>query len=173
MKNLLIAFALGICSYSQAQLSSSQEVSKDLAEKREILKQEITDNYLKIKEDLLRSDSKGAISHSIEFKKALSLFKFKKLTLDQMNQATKTRTELIGLASQLAKTTNINNQRKFFKNLSIKFWEIAEKLKAANVVLHQQICPMTGATWVSNSKEIKNPYYPKNMLACGKVKASI
>ncbi|WP_147677404.1 DUF3347 domain-containing protein [Algibacter pacificus] len=173
MKNLLIALALGICSYSQAQLSSSQEVSKDLVEKREVLKREITDNYLKIKEDLLQSDSKGAISHAIEFKNSIDLFKFKKLTLDQMSTATKTRTELIELASQLAETTNINDQRIFFESLSVKFWEIAEKLKADHVALHQQICPMTGVTWVSDSKEIKNPYYPKNMLTCGKVKATI
>jgi Cu(I)/Ag(I) efflux system membrane fusion protein len=26
---------------------------------------------------------------------------------------------------------------------------------------------------VSDSKEIKNPYYPKNMLTCGEVKASL
>ncbi|NJX15683.1 DUF3347 domain-containing protein [Tamlana crocina] len=173
MKKLLIVLTLGICSYSQAQLSSSQEVSEDLVEKREVLKRKITDNYLKIKEHLLQSDSEGAISHSIEFKNSLNLFKFKKLTLDQMSEATKIRTELIEVASQLTETSNINHQRVFFESLSVKFWKIADKLKADNVELHQQVCPMTGVTWVSDSKEIKNPYYPKNMLSCGEVKASM
>lgn len=173
MKNLIVVIALGICSYAQAQLTSSQEVSQDLVEKRETLKREITDSYLKIKEDLLQSESKNAISHSLELKKSLDQFKFKKLTLDQMNEATKARREIIELATELSETSNINEQRSIFQNLSEKFWNMAEKFKADNVSLYLQVCPMTGVMWLSDNKEIKNPYYPKNMLTCGEVKASI
>ncbi len=60
-----------------------------------------------------------------------------------------------------------------FQLLSAKFWEVAPKFKAAETTLYLQLCPMTSATWLSDSKEIKNPYYPKNMLTCGEVKASL
>ncbi len=40
--------------------------------------------------------------------------------------------------------------------------------------LYQQKCPMynegKGAIWVSETKEIKNPYYGSQMLTCGAVK---
>lgn len=40
--------------------------------------------------------------------------------------------------------------------------------------LYQDFCPMyddnKGATWISETKEIKNPYYGSKMLTCGSVK---
>ncbi|MFX4520371.1 hypothetical protein ABTA72_19455, partial [Acinetobacter baumannii] len=44
-------------------------------------------------------------------------------------------------------------------------------------VVYHEYCPMAfndqGATWLSNSSDIKNPYLPKKMLHCGEVKDSI
>lgn len=41
-------------------------------------------------------------------------------------------------------------------------------------LLYQQHCPMynegKGAIWISEIKEIKNPYYGEEMLTCGSVK---
>jgi len=38
-------------------------------------------------------------------------------------------------------------------------------------------CPMAlndkGASWVSNSKEIRNPYFGESMLTCGSVKETL
>ena len=37
--------------------------------------------------------------------------------------------------------------------------------------LFQQFCPMydKGSSWLSMSKDIKNPYYGSKMLACGRI----
>ncbi|MCR8668949.1 DUF3347 domain-containing protein [Aestuariibaculum sp. M13] len=173
MKKVLVIAIFCISSIAQAQLSSSDEVAPELVEKREVLKREITANYLAIKESLIISDNMAVISNSVKLEKSLSQFKFKQLSLDQMNEATKTRREILELNSGLKETSNIDEQRKVFETMSSKFWSIAEKLKAEDVQLNLQVCPMTGAMWLSDSKEIKNPYYPKNMLTCGEVKASI
>lgn len=90
-----------------------------------------------------------------------------------MNIATISRKEIIELANQIAATKNINKQRKIFETLSVKYWDQASKFKATDQTLYLQVCPMTGAVWTSDSKEIKNPYYPKNMLTCGEVKATL
>ena len=43
--------------------------------------------------------------------------------------------------------------------------------------LYKDYCPMfndgKGAAWVSELKEIKNPYYGKEMLSCGEVKEEL
>lgn len=173
MKNLLVLAFIFFGTLAQAQLTSKEEVTPDLVAKREMQKKEITKSYLALKNSFVSSDSLAVVKNAEAFKSSLKNFKFKKLTLDKMNEATVARQEIIDLATQIAATKNINKQRKIFETLSVKYWDQAAKFKAADETLYLQICPMTGAVWTSDSKEIKNPYYPKNMLTCGQVKATL
>jgi hypothetical protein len=49
--------------------------------------------------------------------------------------------------------------------------------KLSSGSLYLEYCPManenTGAFWLSNEKEIKNPYFGSMMLKCGSVKETI
>lgn len=173
MKKVLIIAFLFLTTLTNAQKTSKEEVTADLVQKREEQKKEITKNYLDLKNGLITSDSLAVVKNAEALKASLKNFKFKKLTLDQMNAATTTRKAISDLAGEIAATKNINKQRKIFETLSVKYWEIASKFKTEDATLYLQICPMTGAVWTSDSKEIKNPYYPKNMLTCGEVKASM
>lgn len=173
MKNILVIALIFLSSLAQAQVTSKEEVAPELVQKREEQKKEITKNYLALKNSFLTSDSLGVVKNAEALKNSLKNFKFKKLTLEKMNEATTSRKEMVELSTQLTATKNINKQRKIFETLSVKYWEQASKFKAADATLYLQICPMTGAVWTSDSKEIKNPYYPKNMLTCGEVKASL
>jgi len=173
MKKLVVLAFLFLSAFAQAQLTSKEEVTPDLVEKREAQKKEITKNYLALKNSFLVSDSLAVAKNAEALKSSLKVFRFKKLSLEKMNEATTSRKEIIELADQLIANKNINKQRKVFETLSVKYWEQASKFKAADATLYLQICPMTGAVWTSDSKEIKNPYYPKNMLTCGEVKASL
>jgi hypothetical protein len=173
MKNLLVIAFICLSSFAQAQLTSKQEVAPELVEKREAQKREITKDYLALKNNLLISDSLAVVTNAVSLQRSLKNLRFKKLSLEQMNHATTTRKEVIELAAQVAMTKNINKQRNLFQSLSVKFWDLAPKFKVDDTILYLQVCPMTSAEWVSDSKEIKNPYYPKNMLTCGAVKASL
>lgn len=173
MKKLVVLAFLFLGTFAQAQLTSKEEVTPDLVEKREAQKKEITKNYLALKNSFIVSDSLAVAKNAEALKNSLKNFRFKKLSLEKMNEATTSRKEIIELADQLIANKNINKQRKVFETLSVKYWEQASKFKAADATLYLQICPMTGAVWTSDSKEIKNPYYPKNMLTCGEVKASL
>lgn len=170
MTFLLLTVALGV----SAQKSSSQEVATpELVAKRELSKKEVLSTYMSLKEQLIVSDSVNAAKSALKFIAALDQFKFKKLTLPEMNDATTLRKEIKELALEISKTTNINKQRKALSELSLKMWTMAPKVKPIETAVYQQVCPMTGDTWLSMDKEIKNPYYPKNMLTCGEVKQSI
>ncbi|SOD14499.1 DUF3347 domain-containing protein [Pedobacter xixiisoli] len=173
MRKLLIVALLGLGSVVQAQTMSEKEVTADLVAQRETQKKEITNSYLALSDNFITSDSVAAVNNAKALVNSFGKFKFKKLTLDQMNEATTTRKQIVELATEIAATKNINKQRKAFGVLSTKFWTIAAKLKPADMPLYQQVCPMTGDVWLSGSKEIKNPYFPKNMLTCGEVKASL
>ena len=173
MKKIVVIAFIFLSTLAQAQLTSKEEVAPELVEKREAQKKEITNNYLALKNNLLVSDSLAVVKNAALLQQSLKNFRFKKLNLEQMNEATTKRKEIISLVAEVEATKSINKQRKIFEVLSVKFWDLATKFKVANNTLYLQVCPMTNAVWVSDSKEIKNPYYPKNMLTCGAVKASL
>ncbi|MEN2416260.1 DUF3347 domain-containing protein [Flavobacterium mesophilum] len=173
MKNIVFIAFLFLSCLAQAQITSKEEVVPELVAKREAEKKEITKSYLALKNSFLTSDSLAVVKNAEALKNSLKNFKFKKLSLEKMNEATIARREIIELATALTTIKNINKQRKIFETLSVKYWDQASKFKPADETLYLQVCPMTGAVWTSDSKEIKNPYYPKNMLTCGEVKASL
>lgn len=67
----------------------------------------------------------------------------------------------------------IDHQREHLASLSKDIDDLIT-LFGAPQKLYQDKCPMyndgKGAIWISETKEIKNPYYGKQMLACGSVK---
>ncbi|QIL41872.1 DUF3347 domain-containing protein [Pedobacter sp. HDW13] len=172
---VLLVAALWFGNSAKAQvLTSLQEVgTPELAQKREVLKESVIASYLGIKNSLVKSDSLNAVKFANELVTGLNQFKFKKLSLEKMNEATTTRQEMISLASAIAATRSINKQRSEMDKLSVKMWLLIERFKPEKMSLYKQVCPMTGTTWISDDRAIQNPYYPKNMLTCGEVKASI
>ena len=71
---------------------------------------------------------------------------------------------------------DVNEQRTHFVTVT----KAIEKLVDGNVAsgaIYKQYCPMafgnTGAYWLSDSKEIRNPYFGDKMLKCGRVDAEI
>jgi hypothetical protein len=79
---------------------------------------------------------------------------------------------LITLVKAIGATDNLESQREFFSELSDHF---INTLKTADIgsKLYVQYCPMAfdnaGASWLSLSEEIENPYFGDQMLHCGTV----
>lgn len=71
---------------------------------------------------------------------------------------------------------NIAHQREHLVTLSKDFYDIA-KTFGTDKPLYKVFCPMyddnKGAYWLSDSKEIKNPYYGAEMLTCGEVQEEL
>lgn len=71
---------------------------------------------------------------------------------------------------------NIAHQREHLVTLSKDFYDIA-KTFGTEKPLYKVFCPMyddnKGAYWISDSKEIKNPYYGAEMLTCGEVQEEL
>lgn len=81
------------------------------------------------------------------------------------------------LAQQIVENENdIETQREAFYALSQNFDTIfSENITAGK--LYKQYCPMAfdgkGAFWLSQSKEIMNPYFGDKMLHCGSIQGTI
>ena len=71
---------------------------------------------------------------------------------------------------------NIEHQREHLEMLSKDIYDLV-KAFGSNQVLYKDFCPMynkgKGAFWLSETKEIKNPYLGKAMPTCGTVKEEI
>lgn len=76
-------------------------------------------------------------------------------------------------AKTIAQAKSIDAQRKAFYKLSDVMIALAQENKLSDKTIFVQYCPMAKGSWMSNEKQIVNPYYGKSMLDCGSVKSEI
>src|SRR6185295_2545996 len=76
----------------------------------------------------------------------------------------KTRNTLLTDARAISQSKEINFQREKFEPLSNNMFKLAKTIKLTAEPIYHQYCPMKKATWLSNNKAIKNPYYGTAML---------
>ena len=95
----------------------------------------------------------------------------KKKTYDDIEDDAKEHAEHIGKNG-----SNIKHQREHFDMLSKDMYELV-KTFGAGQQLYYDHCPMynnnKGADWISERKEISNPYLGKEMPTCGTIKEEI
>lgn len=134
----------------------------------------IVRNYLTLKNALTKDDTKGAaIAGKALYATVNSMnpnsidAKLKKEYLDIADDA-KEHAEHIG-----ANADKLEHQREHFEMLSKDINDLV-KLFGTKQKLYQDYCPMAndgkGAMWISEVKDIKNPYMGSKMLTCGSVK---
>ena len=70
-------------------------------------------------------------------------------------------------------STDIKNQRAIFERISAVMEVEIAKQTITSGTIYKQYCPMAfdgkGGYWLSNSKEVRNPYYGDKMLKCGTI----
>ena len=80
-------------------------------------------------------------------------------------------------AGKLAAAPDLDGQRRIFSALSNEMATLVKGGQLSMGALYLEYCPManknTGAYWLSNEKEIKNPYFGSKMMKCGSVKETI
>ncbi len=71
----------------------------------------------------------------------------------------------------------IESKRKSLQMISEQFYDLIRTVQYDQEKIYHEYCPIAfnndGATWLSNSLIIRNPYLPKTMLNCGEVRDSI
>lgn len=129
----------------------------------------ITTSYIGVKDALVASNSTLAKSRSKELLTALAAQPAKGLSAAQVKVLEKLKYD----SRHISETTLIDHQREHFESLSKNMFTLLSAAKQNTATVYQQYCPMKKAYWLSDSEEIRNPYYGDDMLECGKVTATI
>lgn len=131
-------------------------------------------NYLPIKDALVKTDAKATQSAISPAKASLSKVDMKLLENKAHNIWMDLLRPIQSSLDKITQTSDVEEQRKHFETLSDNLIEAIEYFGVVENTVYRQYCPMAfkdqGAYWLSSQKEIRNPYFGDKMLTCGEVK---
>lgn len=132
-------------------------------------------DYLTLKNALTDAEDEKAAQAAASMEKALRAFDKSLLTAEQKKVFDAASDDLKDKAGLIAKN-NLAEQRVYFSSLSSGMYELVKAFGAGKTLYHDY-CPMaldnTGAMWLSEIKEIRNPYYGDAMMTCGTVEEMV
>lgn len=168
MKTKMIGLILVLCSWGAiAQHDHTSSDGKKMDQNMAMFKDsqlgKAYESYIQLKDALVASKAEDARKSANELQKTLK-------GLDNSKKA-------FEAASKLANQPDLTEQRKLFSTLSDEMAGLVKGGKLSTGMLYLEYCPMAngnaGAYWLSNEKEIKNPYFGDAMMTCGSVKEMI
>lgn len=145
-----------------AAANETYEVPEVEAEFNDPKVEAIFEQYLQVESALINTDAEKTAAESSKLGSLL-----KEMDADD---ATKTA------VTAMADSEDISVQRENFETLSAGVETMLQgALKSGTI--YKQFCPMAfnnkGASWISTSRDILNPYFGDKMLKCGRVDAEI
>ncbi len=164
-------------STAASDTTSSKTITTGSSEKGAVSTAALLSSYLKLKNALTTDNDKDAAAAGSEMVAAFSSFDKKSLTQEQSKAYADIQDDAKEHAEHIeANVGNIAHQREHFDILSKDMYDLV-KLLGANQLLYVDHCSMynnnKGAIWLSEVKDIKNPYLGKVMPTCGTVKEEL
>lgn len=125
--------------------------------------------YLSIKNALINSNEAEAATASGKMYEAMKGFDKSLLSADQKKIYDDIESDLKEHAEHISKS-KIDHQREHFATMSKDMYDLV-KAFGAGMTLYHDHCPMynDGSMWLSETKDIKNPFYGDKMMTCGSV----
>ncbi|PHR69678.1 MAG: heavy metal transporter [Lutibacter sp.] len=135
----------------------------------------IIDAYIQIKNGLVADSKEITAKGGMVLLVAFSKFDMTALKGDTHKEYMEILESAKEQAEHVVKSP-IDHQREHFETLSTDVNDLIALL-GTEKTLYQDFCPMAnnnkGAYWLSEVKEIKNPYFGAKMMKCGSVKKQI
>jgi Protein of unknown function (DUF3347) len=132
---------------------------------------EIVDSYLQIKNALVSDSKDGAAKGA-----SMMLMAFSNFDMSQLGEAQhKEYMEIYESAKEQAEhivKSPIDHQREHFETMSTDVNDLITLL-GTDKTLYVDYCPMKKVSWLSETKDIKNPFYGSKMMTCGNIKSQI
>ena len=200
MKNIIFGIAiaattLAACNSGNNRSTETQSISKDstavkqqtgdkiettpaVAETKSAVSiNEIVTTYLQIKNAFTVDNSTGAAAAGTSLENAFKTFDKNALSADQKKIFEDVEEDAREHAEHIVKNGgNIAHQREHFEILSKDVYDLV-KIFGGGQALYKDFCPMyndnKGAFWLSETKEIKNPYLGKAMPTCGTIQEEL
>lgn len=137
----------------------------------------IINSYLHLKNSLVEDNSNKAATEGKNLIKKLKNYDKSLEAKSKLKEFSDLLEDAIKQTEQISESSkNIELQRKYFEKLSKNIKILINSIGSYRT-LYIVNCPMynnsKGGMWISESKEIKNPYYGIKMIKCGSVVSTI
>ena len=161
--------------HDKANSSTDQKRDVKSSDQKNVATSSIIDAYFQIKNGLVADSKEDAAKGGEMLLKAFSNFDMTKLSGETHKEYMEIYENAKEQAEHIVKSP-IDHQREHFEVLSTDINDIITLL-GTEKTLYQDFCPMyndgKGGMWLSETKEIKNPFYGSKMFKCGKVQKQI
>lgn len=169
MKKLILFIAITILF---ASFANAQDLGKIDSQVQTQIGASLT-TYYRLKNSLVADNAEIASQRADELLKTFAAVDSSKMTAQQKTLWEKLE-KLLSLDSRhIRDNKELKHQREHFMKLSNNMYALVFNFKANETEAYLIYCPMKKASWLSDSKEIKNPYYGEKMNDCGSVKATL
>ncbi len=132
-------------------------------------------NYLELKNALVADNTEAAATSGKNVVNAFKAFDVKNYSEEEQKELKDIIEDAVEHAEHI-EISAIDHQREHFEILSKDVVDLLA-ITGTNKTLYQDFCPMyndgKGAVWISEIKEIKNPFYGSKMLTCGAIQKEI
>lgn len=189
MKSILFGIALAASTFTactqnsskskEANNTDSANVNTSTTEENppKLSTNEVVTHYLHLKNALAADNSQEAATAGKAIVEALQKIDTAALTADQNRVFGEVKDDMKEHGEHIGDNAKkIEHQREHFEMLSNGLYDLVKAL-GSDRTLYQDNCPMyndnKGANWISEVKEIKNPYLGKKMPTCGTMKEEI
>lgn len=133
--------------------------------------------YYELKDALVQEKADKAKTAGNEIMEELETFDKSKLDGEQKTLYEEHVSKIKEDAEHIMKTGEVSHQRDHLPTLTKNMYSMVKAYNANEKTLYYQYCPMAmdnnGAYWLSESKEIENPYFGDKMLKCGSTKETL
>jgi hypothetical protein len=134
---------------------------------------ELVQNYLTIKNALIDNNGSAAAAASDKISTTMKTFDKSLLSAEQKKVYDDLEEDLKEHAAHIGKNGDkTDHQRNHFSMMSEVMYTLVKSF-GSGITLYHDHCPMfndnKGAMWLSETKNIRNPYYGEKMMTCGSV----
>ena len=164
---------------TKPQTDNATATSPTVAETKAVISiKEIVTAYLQLKNAFTKDNSNDAATAGTSLETAFKTFDKTALSADQKKAFEDVEDDAREHAEHIGKNGgNIAHQREHFVMLSKDMADLIKTFGSGGQTLYKDFCPMAndgkGALWISEVKEIKNPYLGSKMPTCGTMKEEI
>lgn len=157
------------------QSDTAQPVMKDdMAPTSTASTKEVVAAYLQLKNALTKDDDKTAAQAGNSVVEAIAAIDKSALSAEQSKVFAEVADDAKEHAEHIGSNAgNIKHQREHFETLSQEIYDLIKAGGSTGQKLYYNNCPMynggKGGNWLSETKEIQNPYLGKEMPTCGSV----
>ncbi|WPP51874.1 efflux RND transporter periplasmic adaptor subunit [Catalinimonas niigatensis] len=135
---------------------------------------QVAEAYFEVKNALVEDNGQAAEAATGQVQHALDQVDMRNLKGQAHDHWMMLKEQLEKAADMMQEAENLESQREHFAMLSESILEMTESFGLEKGKVYRDFCPMAfdnqGAFWLSETEEIRNPYFGEQMLTCGEVK---